>query len=292
MKNSKVLFQEIVGRIRIPEDPQEIDSLAYMLFESLLGISKTDVMAGKEINLSQDLALKLQQSIVRINDFEPVQYVVGEAFFYGRKFTVNPAVLIPRPETEELVRVVVEYKNSLSQFNPASTLRVLDIGTGSGCIAISLFHEVSPAEVYATDVSTDSLAVAAHNAESLHAEIRLLQQDILNDALIIKDMDVIVSNPPYVRKNERENMNRNVIDYEPHLALFVPDDEPLIFYSAIVKQSQKILNPHGLLAVEINEKFGKEVLQLFVTHGFKDVVVIRDVNRKERIVKGINPFRD
>ncbi|MEO5603151.1 MAG: peptide chain release factor N(5)-glutamine methyltransferase [Cyclobacteriaceae bacterium] len=292
MKNSKVLFQEIVGRIRIPEDPQEIDSLAYLLFECVLGISKTDVMAGKEINLSQDQALKLQQSIVRINDFEPVQYVVGEAFFYGRKFTVNPAVLIPRPETEELIRVVVEYKNSLTEFNPARTLRVLDIGTGSGCIAISLFHETSPAEVYATDVSTDSLAVAAQNAESLHAEIHLLQHDILKDALTIKDMDVLVSNPPYVRKNERENMNRNVIDYEPHLALFVPDDEPLIFYSAIVKQSQKILNPHGLLVVEINEKFGKEVLQLFVSHGFKDVVVIRDVNRKDRIVRGINPLRD
>lgn len=292
MKNSKVLFQEIVGRIRIPENPQEIYSLTYILIESLLGISKTDVMAGKEIDLSRELALKLQQSIARINDFEPVQYVVGEEFFYGRKFKVNSSVLIPRPETEELIRVVVDFKNSPSGFNPAGTLRVLDIGTGSGCIAVSLFHEISPAEVYATDISTDALAVAAQNAEILHAEIHLLQHDILKEALTVKGMDVIVSNPPYVRKNERENMNRNVIDHEPHLALFVPDDKPLIFYSAIVKQSEKILNPHGLLAVEINEKFAKEVMQLFVMHGFKDVVVIRDINRKDRIVKGTTSLRD
>lgn len=288
MKNSKALFQEIVSSINIHENPEEIQSIVYLIFANVLNISKTEIIAEKMISYSEESARRLHEMILRINNHEPVQYVVGEEYFFGRKFQVNPAVLIPRPETEELVRAVLSYKNSISQNNKINTaLKILDIGTGSGCIPITLFHEIQDAEVYATDVSNAALAVAAHNAETLHAKINLVEHDILREKIPVKNLGVIVSNPPYVTKKEKRDMERNVVDYEPHRALFVPDDDPLVFYKAIVQQSKEVLKGNGLLAVEINERFGNEVSQLFLQAGFKEVSIIKDINAKDRVVKGL-----
>lgn len=289
MKNTKALFEELLNRIKIQESAEEIKGIAYILLENIMGISKTEVVANKMVPIPEGLAVRLQEAIQRVNAHEPVQYVVGREFFYGRSFKVNRAVLIPRPETEALIGVVVDYKNALTQDESLNPFRVLDIGTGSGCIPITLFHELAFVEVYATDVSKDSLAIAAANAESLHAKIHFIKHDILEAPLKFPEIDVVVSNPPYVTRKEMETMNRNVLDYEPHLALFVPDDDPLIFYKAIVKKSQEILRNNGLLAVEINENFGSEVSELFSREGFKEVSIIKDINKKDRIVKGIRP---
>ena len=287
MKNTKALFEEVLNTIKIQESAEDIIGIAYILLENIMGISSTEVIANKMVPIPEGLAVRLQEAIQRVNEYEPVQYVVGQEFFYGRSFKVNRAVLIPRPETEELIRVVVDYKNALSQDKSLHPLRVLDIGTGSGCIPITLFHEVGPVEVYATDVSEDSLAIAAVNAESLQAGIHIVMHDILKEPLKFPEMDVVVSNPPYVTRKEMEGMNRNVLDYEPHLALFVPDDDPLIFYKAIAQKSQHILKNNGLLAVEINENFGVEVSQLFSQAGFTKISIIKDIHKKDRIVMGI-----
>ena len=286
------MFQEVVADIHPGESPEEIRDVAFILLESLFGVSKTDIMAGKIIDFPQETALALQKAVDRINKREPVQYVVGEGCFYGRKFTVNPSVLIPRPETEELVRAVVAYGNSqLLARNKPQALRILDIGTGSGCIPITLSLEIAEAEVYATDVNTAALSVAVGNAENYGAKITFIEHNVLKEKMPLSDLDVIVSNPPYVTEQEKSEMKPNVLDYEPHEALFVSDVDPLIFYKAISEQAKGVLKPGGFLAVEINEKFGKDVGEIFVLTGFTDVEIVKDVAGKERIVKGLNgPF--
>lgn len=288
MKNSKALFQEIVSRINIHKNPEEIQGIVYVIFANVLDISKTEIITEKMISYSEESSHRLHEMIQRINNHEPVQYVVGEEYFFGRKFQVNSAVLIPRPETEELVRVVLSYRNSIFQNSKIDTaLKILDIGTGSGCIPITLFHEIQDAEVYATDVSNAALTVAAYNAETLHAKINLVEHDILREKIPFKNLDIIVSNPPYVTKKEKNDMERNVVDHEPHLALFVPDDDPLVFYKAIVEKSKEVLKCNGLLAVEVNERFGNGVSHLFLQAGFKEVRIIKDIDGKERVVRGL-----
>jgi len=286
MKNSKTLFQDVVAGIHLDEPPEEIRGIVYLLFQSLFGLSKTDITAGKIVSFSEDAAQTLQKMMYRLNKGEPVQYVLGEEYFYGRRFHVNPSVLIPRPETEELVRVVVDFKHNLLLQNKRRPLKMLDIGTGSGCIPITLFHEAGPAEIYATDISTAALAVAVGNADDLGAKITFVEHDILNEKIPISGFDVIVSNPPYVTETEKREMRSNVRDFEPRDALFVTDDDPLIFYRKITAQAKDILKPGGLLAVEINEKFGKDVSQLFLRNGFKEVQIVEDVSAKQRVVKG------
>jgi release factor glutamine methyltransferase len=289
MKNSKVLFQEIVGAISLNETPEEIQSVAYIVFESLFGISIADVMAGKVVAFPQDTAQTLQKWIERLNRGEPVQYVVGEELFFRRKFQVNPSVLIPRPETEELIRVVLSYRASFPAKKEISTsLKILDIGTGSGCVPVTLFLEIPGSEVYATDVSNAALSVAVSNCERYHARVTLIEHDILNEQIPVANLDVIVSNPPYVTISDKSAMASNVLDYEPHQALFVPDDDPLIFYKAIAREGRSRLNTGGLLAVEINERFGDEVMKIFLQNGFGQVSILRDVANKPRVVRGLH----
>ena len=289
MKNSKVLFQEILARLDPGEGPEENKAISYVLLEGLLGVSKVDIMTGKMIQYSQDTALTLQKSVDRIKQGEPVQYVVGKEIFFGRNFNVNPSVLIPRPETEELVRVVLTY---IMEPQPkrikSEPLRILDVGTGTGCIPITLFHEIGESEIFATDVSHAALSVAVDNARNLEAKITFMEHNVLKEKLPVRDLDVIVSNPPYVTERERSLMRSNVLEHEPPLALFVPDDDPLIFYVALVQQAIGTLKPGGLLAVEINVKFGAQVSALFIQHGFKDVQIVNDISSKPRIVRGLN----
>lgn len=289
MKNSKALFQETVSTINISESTEEVQAIAYILFESVWGISREEIMAEKMIPDMNESIEKLRGMVQGVNRHKPVQYVVGEAYFFGRKFQVNPAVLIPRPETEELISVVLAYKDLINQSNTTHPdLRILDIGTGSGCIPVTLFLEIQHAEVYATDISNAALTVATYNAENHQAKVSLIEHNILRDEIPVQNLDVIVSNPPYVTQKEMGNMARNVVDHEPHLALFVSDDDPLVFYKAIVQQSLEALKVNGLLVVEINERFGNEVSQLFLQAGYKEISILKDLDGKDRVVRGIN----
>lgn len=287
--NSKTLFQELVSSIKTGQDTEEIQSMVCMLMENVWNISRTEMLGEKAIPYSAESLQKMSRMIRRLNDHEPVQYVLGEEYFYGRKFQVNPAVLIPRPETEVLIRVVLDYQRATSQNNKMdSSVRILDIGTGSGCIPITLFLEITEAEVHATDISKAALTLAKQNAENLHAKIDFFEHNILQEEIEIKNPDVIVSNPPYVTEKEKGDMEKNVLDFEPHLALFVADDDPLVFYDSIVKKAKNVLSPGGLLAVEINAQFGKAVSQRFLRAGFKEVEIIKDIDGKERVVRGVS----
>lgn len=287
MKNSKALFLDLVNQIKIDESLDEIRSMVYLLFESLLSFSRTDILAEKEIQIGQVEEKKIHEAILRINNNEPIQYILGEADFYRRKFIVNSSVLVPRGETEELVRAIV--LDAKGYGARSRELRILDIGTGSGCIAITLSLEIPGSEVFATDVSSLSVEVAEKNARQLNGPVQFFKHDILKEEIPLQHLDIIVSNPPYVAWSERKSMKNNVVTFEPHLALFVPDDDPLRFYKVIAEKAGSALRHQGLLAVEINERFGKDVERLFKDYGFTDVQVVKDLFGKERIVKGILP---
>jgi release factor glutamine methyltransferase len=280
MKNSKTLFQDFVSRIRLDESRDEIESIAYLVFENLFHLNKAEILTGKII--AESSSEKLHDVITRINQHEPIQYILGNAHFYGRIFSVTPSVLIPRPETEELVRTVINFVRE----EKIGKTRILDIGTGSGCIAITLSLELSDTDVFAMDVSEQALAVASGNAENLGANVQMLHQDILKSEIPFA-IDIIVSNPPYISWNERTTMPKNVTAFEPELALFVNDDDPLLFYKTILSRAKQSLTPNGLLAVEIHERFGSEVRQLFNEYNFHNIEIIQDIFGKDRIVKGI-----
>lgn len=279
------MFQELVGRITLRENSEEIRSIVFVVMDYLFGVSKTDILAGKMISVTHDDHLRLENYVTRINASEPVQYLTGEAYFYGRRFFVDRSVLIPRPETELLIKTVLVWKDSAPA--PGTTLRILDIGTGSGCLPITLQLELPGSEIYATDISADALDVARKNAAMNRADVTFIQHDILNEPVPVTDLAVVISNPPYVRRSEVTGMQENVLGYEPHSALFVTDEDPLVFYRAILLRTNSILSPHALVAVEINEQFGNEVADLFIQHGFKNVNILRDIDGKPRVVSGV-----
>ena len=280
MTNSKTLFKDFLTGLAMNESNAELESIAYLVFEKVFGLSKTQVLTGKEIS-DEVLKGRLKEISSRLNQHEPIQYILGEAHFFGRSFLVNPSVLIPRPETEELVRLVLDHTKKKN-----NNLRIVDIGTGSGCIAISLALELPDSEIFATDVSMDALNVAMENARRLNADVHFEQHNILENLLPLS-VDVMVSNPPYITRHERDGMPRNVVDFEPDMALFVSDDDPFIFYETILYRAKESLLPEGLLAVEINERYGSEILGLFNKHGFLSVEIINDVYGKNRSVKEI-----
>lgn len=268
--NSKAVFQEIKSQLTL-DDPDEVHAIALALMKKSFGLTLTDILSEKEIETKN-----FKEIIERLNQQEPLQYILGEAEFYGRKFLVNPSVLIPRPETELLVREVLNTKLNAS--------RILDIGTGSGCIAITLSLEIPNSKVYALDVSQNALAAANTNSTKLGAHLSFIQLDFLKDSLQLEPVDLIVSNPPYIRNSEKELMKSNVLNYEPHQALFVSDQDPLIFYKAIASKGIALLKESGKVFVEINEHFGNEVKDLFEFSGFNEVKIIKDLDGKDRIV--------
>jgi release factor glutamine methyltransferase len=248
-----------------------------VVFGKLFGLSQAQIMAEKIILVSTDPLIEVT---TRLNQGEPVQYILEEAHFLGNNFYVNRSVLIPRPETEELVQFVIDQKKDSKHF------KAIDIGTGSGCIPVTLSLKFPDAEIYATDVSADALFVAKHNNELHRGKVSFFKHDILNEKLPFKDLDVVISNPPYITEAERSVMENHVLNYEPHLALFAGED-PLVFYKAIAKASREALKPSGLLATEINAQYGNDVAAIFREEGFTNVVVIHDMHGKHRIVKGI-----
>ncbi len=260
-------------------EPQEVQAMIRIICEDIFHYDQVDVALRQESELPDFAQERITDIISRLRRHEPLQYIVGSARFHGHRFKVTPAVLIPRPETEQLIDMIVDE-------NPASDLRVLDMGTGSGCIAISLARALKFAQVDALDVSRDALAVARENAASLKVKVRFFESDMLSPQPPAR-YDIIVSNPPYVCWSERESMERNVLDYEPGQALFVPDNDPLLFYKAIAAYAAQSLERGGRLYLEINQRFGNEVKRLLEGNGFDEVRIIEDSYGKTRFAAAV-----
>lgn len=277
MKNSKDLFRDLRKQITLSEDAAEIESMLYLILEHVAGITRSDIIAQKAISSTEKEEQRFEDIIKRLNTHEPVQYILGKTEFFGRAFNVNPSVLIPRPETELLIDHVL--KNTSNDRG-----KILDIGTGSGCIAITLAKELPAKTVIAFDISEGALKTASENARELSAEVDFKKMDILTEPIPFNDLEIIVSNPPYVAASEKLSMQDNVLKHEPHLALFVPDNDALIFYKVIAEKGFDALQQNGKIVVEINERFGNETADIFSKRGFKDVRVIKDLQGKDRII--------
>lgn len=277
----RTLLQKYTQQISLSYDAGEADAICRLLLQDYLHVDRAKLMINEEMEVDASQLLFLDEAAGRLLNNEPIQHILGHAYFYDRSFRVNGDVLIPRQETEELVDLI---KSEWSQ----DTKKLLDIGTGSGCIPITLALEIPGIEVHAVDVSNSSLAMARENAQLLGAEVTFSHLDILREGLQ-ETYDVIVSNPPYITEAEKAQMHENVLDYEPSLALFVPNDDPLRFYRRITDLASHALTSGGKLYFEINEHFGTETLALLEEAGFKDTQLIKDLNGKHRIVKGIKP---
>lgn len=255
--------------------------MAFMLLEHYFGLRKADVLGDKPLppNRTEPDWFRV---IERLNREEPIQHVIGTTIFCGLEFEVSPDVLIPRPETEDLVRLIM---HDFSDRDDA--VRVVDIGTGSGCLAVTLARFLPQADVTGWDVSDEALAMAQRNADNLSAEVTFAHQDILTAAALDEALqfDCIVSNPPYVTRSEAAEMNKNVLDYEPGLALFVEDNDPLIFYKAVAEFSAKHLAQNGACYVEINERFGDATRAVFAERGFGQIQVYKDIHGKDRSLR-------
>ncbi len=254
-------------------------ALYRMVMEECFGLTHTDILLGKDNEISEEQRHRLDEITARLLENEPIQYILGQATFCGRTFEVCPGVLIPRPETEVLVNTVFGVCTSMLEAD--NTPCVLDIGTGSGCIAVSL--ALMGCQVTAMDISSTALEVARRNADRLGAEVTFLQEDILQPAHSDRQWDFIVSNPPYICLHEAAEMEPNVLLHEPHRALFVPDTDPLIFYRAIAAYALSHLTPRGHIYLEINRAYSKEITHLLTSFGFKDVSITPDQYGNPRI---------
>ena len=275
MSNDKtnMNYRELRQRLVPIYGEEEAKAITLLVLDVRFNMSLTDVVSGKLETLSPSENGDLERIWKRLEQGEPVQYVLGQADFCGRVFRVNPSVLIPRPETERLCEWIERDQNRpFCGLKPPAPLQVLDIGTGSGCIAVTLALDLWNREVTAWDISADALIVARDNAHRLGAWVNFQQQDILHAPDDPPLWDVIVSNPPYVCDRERAEMRRNVLDHEPASALFVPDDDPLLFYRAIAAYAHRTLKPYGALYMEINPLFVSELQKLLRSLGFRSEV--------------------
>ena len=256
-------------------DEREITSWYYISIEYLLVYNRSDCIINSNQVLNKSQLSKIKQIVAELKTHKPIQYILGKTEFYGLKIKVNEHTLIPRPETEQLVDWILK----------ENFVAALDIGTGSGCIPIALAKHTD-AKVLAIDVSEDALLIAEENAKNNEVEIDFIHQDILQTNYLQK-VDLIVSNPPYVLESEKEKIQENVLDYEPELALFVEDKNPLIFYKKIASLAINFLNENGKLFFEINAKFGKETIEMLADIGFVNIELKKDMNDKDRMIKAI-----
>lgn len=272
--------QDIINSTGKIYDESEAANIADLLLENISGLSKTDFILQKDFLLSENQEIQLTGAKLRLLNHEPIQYIINEAWFYGLQFYVDKNVLIPRPETEELIESII----SNIKF-PIDSLKILDIGTGSGCIPIALKRKLRKAEVWSCDISEKALAVAKRNANALAAEINFRHLDFLNEkeTANLPSFDIIVSNPPYVPERDKTTMHSNVLNYEPHTALFVPDNDALVFYKFIAAFAKKHLNKNGSIFLEIHEAYGNAVKNLFLNEGFPSVEIKKDMQEKDRI---------
>ena len=268
-------FQELSGLY--PET--EIQSFFNILVEFKLHLSRIELALQHNFELHDDDFLFLQNVLSELKYQIPIQYIIGETEFYGLLFKVDKNVLIPRPETEELVDWIIQnHKNE-------QNIKILDIGSGSGCIAISLAKNLPKAQVSAIDISAEALSVAKNNAALNKVNVNFLNADILKIQKLNADFDIIVSNPPYVRELEKDQMQQNVLANEPHIALFVKNENPLLFYDKIAELAKNHLTENGVLYFEINQYLGNETVELLKTKGFKNIEVKKDIYGVDRMVK-------
>ena len=280
IETSEEAYKRIISALADGYDTREARSVAFLVLEEAFGIGRTDVYASKKHEFTTAETQALEDICHRLKAGEPVQYVLGRAEFDGRTFAVTPAVLVPRPETEELVeRAAAAAKATLEAGET-----ILDAGTGSGCIAVSLSLRLPDNPVEAWDISPEAIAIARENAQRNGAEVCFEQRDMLAPAPSGKHFGMIVSNPPYVRLSERATMEKRVKDFEPEQALFVPDDDALLFYKALARLSRTTLKKGGWLLVEINSALGQQTVRLFEKEGFAKVELHRDAFGHKRIV--------
>jgi release factor glutamine methyltransferase len=291
--NIKSLKTYFFTELQTIQEDSEIESFFFILTEFLHNLKRIDVSLHPDFQVSESDLEKWKTIISELKTEKPIQYITGEAWFYGLRFEVNENTLIPRPETEELVDWIIESQKSKAQnliIQKSNNLTILDIGTGSGCIPITLKKEIPSAAVSAIDISEKVLETARKNAFDNQVEVNFVHQDILKSSnlQISKSsnllFDIIVSNPPYVRNLEKQEIKKNVLDYEPHLALFVDDSDALLFYRKIAQLALKSLAPNGKLFFEINQYLGKETVELVEQLGFKNIELRKDFMGNDRMI--------
>lgn len=260
-------------------DVGEAESFFYLILEAKHQLKRVDLALQPDIAFSETELESWSSILEQLKKEIPIQYILGVTNFYGLEFEVNSAVLIPRPETEELVDWIIQSSKVQSK------LKILDIGTGSGCIAIALAKNLPNAQVFALDVSEQALTTAKKNAEKNQVQLSFIHQSILETVDLAQEFDIIVSNPPYVRELEKLEIKKNVLDNEPHLALFVEDNDALIFYRKIAQLARKNLNPQGQLYFEINQYLGQETLNLLQEMGFKNYELRQDIYGNDRMIQ-------
>lgn len=285
MKTIAEAKKQLIAALNTIYDSNESHAIARVIFEDLLGYNNTLFILHSNERISKDEQQMLDNATPRLLSKEPVQYITGKAHFLEHIYYVNSKVLIPRPETEELVTQIVDFIKA----NKIKKPRIVDLCTGSGCIAIAIKSLVPDAEIYAIDISTDALEIANKNAETILGKdyIHFMQKDVLNIESLddIKHIDIIVSNPPYVLNSEKESMQKNVLEFEPHIALFVLDEDALIFYRKIGELGLNSLAKVGHIFFEINEQKGVDLLNLFETLGYQNRKIIQDIFKKDRMIQ-------
>ena len=274
-------FEQMQSELKGLYPETEIKSFSYLIIEKLTGFSRTEVYVNKNTLFSNEQYHEIESFIEKLKKFIPIQYILGETEFYGLPFYVNESVLIPRPETEELVDWIC------TENNKSQGLQILDIGTGSGCIALSLKHEFPNSVVNGFDISEKALETAQRNATRNKLEVNFRIVDILNTPDTASKWDIIVSNPPYITENEKDDMLPNVLEHEPHLALFVTDNDPLLFYRKIALFALQHLQPNGKLYFEINRTQGKQCEDLLTGLGYQQVELRKDISGNDRMVRAI-----
>ena len=279
--NIKNLKSHFFSELQTIQEESEIESFFFILTEYLFNLKRIDISLNPDFEVSETDLEKWKTIISELKTEKPIQYITGEAWFYGYRFEVNENTLIPRPETEELVEWIVE---STKHEAGSLKLNILDIGTGSGCIPISLKKEIPNAGVFTIDVSEKALEMARKNAVDNEVEVNFMLKNILETDSLVEKYDVIVSNPPYVRNLEKQEIKKNVLAYEPHLALFVEDSDALLFYRKIAQLALTSLTPNGKLFFEINQYLGKETVELLENLGFKNIELRKDFVGNDRMI--------
>jgi release factor glutamine methyltransferase len=281
LKEFRVYFTDALSEI-YPKT--EIDTFFFLLIEEKLNLQRVDTVMKPDFLIVDAILSELKEIISRLKKEEPIQYILGNTEFYGLPFNVNESTLIPRPETEELVEWVLKEVTELREIK-VEKLSILDIGTGTGCIPISLAKNLKDVKISAIDVSSEALKIAKQNAILNNVEISFLEMDILETEELPQQYNLIISNPPYVRELEKVEINNNVLENEPHLALFVDDDNPLIFYSKIADLAKNHLTKDGILFFEINQYLGKETVEMLQQKGFNNIKLKKDLFGNDRMIK-------
>ena len=281
LKEFKLFFNEALSAI-YPKT--EIDSFFFILMEEKLKLQRIDTVLKPDFLITEKNLIDLKNIVKRLQKEEPIQYIIGTTEFYGLPFLVDKNTLIPRPETEELVTWVLDEIKVLTN-NKITELSILDIGTGTGCIPISLAKNLTSLNISAIDISPEALLIAKQNAILNKVTIEFIELDILNAESLPQEYDVIISNPPYVRELEKEEIKNNVLENEPHLALFVADENPLIFYNKIADLAKQQLSKNGMLFFEINQYLGKETVSMLAEKGFKNIQLKKDLFGNDRMIK-------